>query len=184
MKNLIILLIGCILFSSCSFTGSEYNNPNILKAEKEAGLYNIRIERWGKIRFSGILALQQRKEGLYYVLLDATGVTLIEAEVSPSGDHRLIRANGSLKTSQLPHYLSTSLKKIYLLDPLQSPCDRTLFLWFCKEPSGAQGWQKYVQAGPFTVWKVEKSERDGGKEETTVYSQPWLGVRIALTEIR
>ncbi len=183
MKNVIIVFIGCIL-SSCSLTGSEYNNPNILKAEKEAGLYNIRIERWGKIRFSGILALQQRKEGLSYVLLDATGVTLIEAEVSLSGDHRLIRANGSLKISQLPHYLSTSLKRIYLLDPLQSPCDRTLFFSFCKEPSGAQEWQKYVQAGPFTVWKVEKSERDGGKEETTVYSQPWLGVRIALTELK
>ncbi len=179
MKKLIMLLISCAL-SSCSFTGNVYNGLGISKVDRAARLYTIRIEQWGELRFSGILALQQRQEGLYYVMLDATGVKLIEAEVGLTGDHRLIRANGPLESSQLPHYLSTSLKRIYLLDPQDSPCSRNVLLWFCKELSGEKGWKKYVQAGPFTVWRVEKNERDEDKSEIIVYSQPWLGVRIVL----
>lgn len=183
MMKLIILLIGCTFSASCSLTGDIYRSTDLMDLEKGVRLHTIRLERWGELRFSGILALQQHQQWLNYVVLDATGIKLIEAEVSFTGDFRLIRANGPLKTSQLPHYLSTSLKRIYLLDPLQRPCSHDIMLRFCKEPSVEGGWRKDVRVGPFIVWEAEKSEKYREKQDKTVYSQPWLGIRIVLGEM-
>jgi len=182
MKKLIGMFCCCILFTSCSLSTSVYQGINLLDGEGASTLYNIRIVRWGDLQFSGLLVLQYRQDGLYYVVLDATGVKLIEAEVTLSDDHRLIRALGPLKKSQLPRYLSISLKRIYLLEPLQSPCSHEFMLSFCRERLQERGWRKYVESGPFTVWEVSKNGMDGDKEDLIVYSQPWLGMKVVLEE--
>lgn len=183
MKKLIGLFFCCILFSSCSLPSGVYNNRDIFEEGKNtARLFNIRIMRWGDLRFSGLLALQYRQNGLYYIVLDATGVKLIEAEVASAGDHMLIRAVGPLKTSQLPNYLSTSLKRIYLLEPLQRPCSQEFLRSFCREPLPEHGWRKYMKSGPFTAWEVRKGGVRGEKKDSFVYSQPWIGMRIVLEE--
>lgn len=183
MRALTILLISCSLLLACSFPGGKYSNTDVLKIKKEAVLYTISIEQWGEMRFSGILALQFRQESLYYMLLDATGVTLVEAEVSLTDGHRLVRAMGPLKTSELPNSLSTALKRIYLLNPPQGPCSQGFISRFCIEVAEQREWQKYVRVGPFTVWEAEHSDRGDGERIDTTYTQPWLGVRISIGEL-
>lgn len=182
MRKLIGLLVCCLSISSCSLSTNAYQKRDLSEGRDEARLFTVSIIQWGDLQFSGLLALQHRQDGLYYVVIDATGIKLIEAVVSLSGDHRLIHAVGSLKTSQLPNYLSTSLRRIYLLEPLQSPCSQELLLSFCRERLKEHGWRKYVESGPFTVWEVCKSGMRSENEDSVVYSQPWLGVRIILEE--
>lgn len=159
----------------------------MLESEVRTGysqLMNIRIERWGTTRFSGLIGLQQRDNGIYYVLLDATGVKLMEALVKEDGNHQLIRAHGSLKDTQLSEFLSESLQKIYLIEPEVLPCSRTVFLRFCMEKSEDNRWHKYAQFGPFRLWSVSYYEDHNTKWPVSSFSQPWIGVNVILTHSR
>ncbi len=156
--------------------------PEIEARIGDSQLMNIRIERWGTTRFSGLIGLQERGNGIYYILLDATGVKLMEALVKEDGNHELVRAHGSLKDTQLPEFLSASLQKIYLLEPDTLPCSRTFLLRFCMEKSEDNHWHKYAQAGPFSLWSVSYAENHNAKCPASSFSQPWIGVKVILTQ--
>lgn len=178
---LVLLIVCCMLLSACSLPQYTHRNMGEIEPQSAGKLYNIRIERWGSLRFSGLLVVKKRQAGLYYAMLDASGVKLVEAEVDTSGEHRLLHAKMGLKDSQLPEYLSTSLQRVYLLEPATVPCSSTLLLNFCRERSdGDEGrLLKYLQAGPVTLWEVQIGNK-GDRGTITLYSQPWLGVRIYL----
>lgn len=161
--------------------------PDMAVSDNGGGrLLSIRVERWDTVRFSGLLGLRENAAGLYYVLLDATGVKLLEVAVARDGRHNLLRVSGPLKKSDLAPFLSEALARIYLQEPDDMPCDGSWFYRLCREESGDRGWHKYGQAGPFTVWQVSASRAGGaggtaGKgDEALVYRQPWLGVSISL----
>lgn len=142
-------------------------------------LLHLRVERWDIQRFSGLLGLRERPAGLYYVLLDATGVKLLEAEVAGDGSHKLLRVSGALQKSDFAPFLSEALARIYLQEPDHLPCAGSWLYQICREESAENGWFKYGQAGPFTVWRVSVPAAGAGAEPV-VYHQPWLGVRIIL----
>jgi hypothetical protein len=182
-RNIFVWIVLCFTFTACSL---PIKHKSMMRGEAKTGdsqLLNIRIERWGTTRFSGLIALQERSNGIYYVLLDATGVKLMEAMVKEDGNHELVRAHGALKDTHLPEFLSESLQKIYLIEPDILPCSRTLLLWFCMEKLEDNHWHKYMQAGPFRLWSVDYS---AGKNNTewpaSSFSQPWIGVNVILTE--
>ena len=180
------LLIGwCMLLSSCSLPDYSHRNMGEIEQQAAGQLYNIRIERWGSVRFSGLLVVRERQAGLYYAMLDPSGVKLVEAEVDPLGEHRLLDAKMGIKDTRLPEYLSSSLQRIYLLEPAELPCSRTFLLKFCRKRSagGDSGQLKYLQAGPVTFWKVETGN-EGDRGAITLYSQPWLGMRIYLEDFQ
>jgi hypothetical protein len=73
MRHGLASLVLCLLLCGCSLplrTAVEGADEN---AKANGRLLNIRIERWGEVRFSGLLALRPEGQGLYYALLDATG---------------------------------------------------------------------------------------------------------------
>lgn len=149
-------------------------------------MLHLRVERWDTLRFSGLLGLRARGAGLYYVLLDATGVKLIEAEVAADGSHRLLRVSGPLQKSEFAPFLSEALARIYLQEPGHPPCAGSWLYRICREENGQGGTRKYGQAGPFEVWRVMRPAEDqggaaaSGSEAAVIYHQPWLGVRIFL----
>lgn len=175
----------CLLLSSCGLPRTAVRDE-LPGPEKGAGrLLNIRVERWDTLRFSGLLGLREKERGLYYVLLDATGVKLLEAEVSSDGRHNLLRVSGPLKKSDFAPFLSEALARIYLQEPDELPCVGSWFYRLCRQESGDNGWEKYGQAGPFTVWQVLAGRNRGGGagDESVLYRQPWLGVRISLERV-
>jgi hypothetical protein len=180
-RNLIPLL--CLLFSACSLpvhTGGSFpmsqGDPHVLM--------RIHIESWGTPRFTGLLGLQFHDTGLTYMLLDATGITLLESLVPRDGDFTLIRAAGTLGESSLPGFLASSLRKIFLIDPATEPCADTLILRFCKEKTEANHIKKYVATGPFTFWKAEFNSSTPEKTLPAIsFSEPWLGVSLSLTNL-
>lgn len=173
----------CLLLASCGLPRTAVRTESPGLAESAGRLLNIRVERWDTLRFSGLLGLQEKERGLCYVLLDATGVKLLEAEVAGDGHHNLLRVSGPLKKSDFAPFLSEALARIYLQEPDELPCAGSWFYRLCRQDSGDSGWEKYGQAGPFTVWQVSadrKRRTSGDADESVIYRQPWLGVKISI----
>lgn len=180
-----IVTICCVInltLCSCALPPTVPRPEAIPGPEAGAGrLLRLRIERWDTLRFSGLLGLREKGAGLYYVLLDATGVKLIEAEVAGDGSHKLLRVGGPLRESDFAPFLSEALARIYLQEPDRLPCAGSWLYQICRDGSVEGGSRKYGQAGPFEVWRVSSRAADRGSEAAAViYHQPWLGVRIFL----
>lgn len=170
-----LLLVGCSLPLRISVDNPDENGKS------PARLLNIRIERWGEVRFSGLLALRQEGQGLYYALLDATGVKLLEVAVAGNGGHRVIHAKGALQDSGLDGFLAEVLTRTYLQEPATLPCTGTWLHQLCREEDVAgNGWRKYGQVGPLQIWQVGTDPEQSPGSAAVIYRQPWLGVRIFL----
>jgi hypothetical protein len=182
MKVLLIVIVLLLVLSSCSLPVSTLPEEPVPQEKHESQLLSIRIERWSSVRFSGLLALQERDAGLYYVLLDATGVKLVETLVSKDGSYNLIHANGPLKDSGLVAFLSEALARVYLFEPRNRPCSRNWLLGFCHQKTGEGQWLKSVKVGPVTIWEALIADLHED-DPLAVYSQPWLGVRILLEKL-
>jgi len=170
----------CFLLTSCGLPRTAAT-PEMTGPDQQGGrLLNIRVERWDTLRFSGLLGLRENAAGLYYVLLDATGVKLLEVEVARDGRHNLLRVSGPLQKTDFAPFLSEALARIYLQEPDEMPCGGSWFYRLCREESEDNGWRKYGQAGPFKVWQVTAAGIAGEGDEAVVYRQPWLGVSISL----
>ncbi|MGB3223346.1 MAG: hypothetical protein WBB23_11145 [Desulforhopalus sp.] len=184
MRSLILYSLLCLVLTSCSLPIATVLDEPLRSEGKSARLLNIRIERWEELRFSGLLALQEQEDGLRYVLLDATGVKLLEGLAKTDGKHIMIRAGGALKDAGLNEFLSEALARLYLYLPEQLPCSRSWLLRLCCLQDSENKWSKSAYVGPVRLWQATEKEVDGGGGETTVtYCQPWLGVRIFLKKV-
>jgi hypothetical protein len=184
MKTAIVIIASAIglLLGSCALPPAVTRPEAMPGAEAGAGrLLHLRIERWDTLRFSGLLGLRGKGAELYYVLLDATGVKLIEAEVAGDESYKLLQVSGPMRQSDFAPFLSQALARIYLQEPDRLPCAGSWLYRICREGSAEGGSRKYGQAGPFEVWRVSSRAADRESEAAAVtYHQPWLGVRILL----
>ena len=180
MRALLFCCWACLLFTACSLP-KEVTAPDM--AGKDQGpsgrMLNIRIERWEKLRFSGLLGIRETPGGLDYVLLDATGIKLLQAEVAGDGSFTLKQESGPLHKSGLAPFLSEALARIYLQEPVRLPCTGSWFYRLCREADEDGSSVKYGQAGPFTVWRITGPAGDAG----AMYHQPWLGVKVKLERL-
>ncbi len=173
---LIVCCCLCLILTSCSLPHTV-SQPEMEGKEQRAGqLLRIRVERWDTVRFSGLLGLQKNAAGLQYVVLDATGVKLLEVEVAGDGSDKVLRVSGVLKNSDFAPFLSEALARIYLQGAEGMGCIGSWLYQVCRKESEDKGWLKYGQAGPFKVWQIST----GADAEAVVYRQPWLGLRIYL----
>jgi hypothetical protein len=186
MKIGLLSLYCCIglILTSCTLPHALLT-PKMADKDKGAGrLLSIRVERWDTLRFSGLLGLREDVGGLHYVLLDATGVKLLEVEVAGDGSHNLLRVSGPLMKTDFAPFLSEALARIYLQLPTGIPCTGSWLYQVCREEMEDKGWNMYGQAGPFKVWLVSARRvnlnSSGVDAESLVYRQPWLGVQIYL----
>jgi hypothetical protein len=183
MRLPLAIIFCAILLCSCGFSGNLSRNAGISAGDSDALLANIRIERWGEMQFSGILALEAREETMSYVLLDATGVKLLEDEVNAAADRNGQTARGPLSESRLARVLSISLSRMFLLKPAEEPCSRQMLLSLCRKMTDEMEWATSYKAGPFLVWEVHEARRDAMDWNSVTYSQPWLGLRITVDKI-
>ena len=185
MKNIVagFVLLSFVCTASCSLP-VKHRGIRQEKTSGETQLMKIRIKQWGNTRFSGLLVLQNHSTEVYYILLDATGVKLIEARVKKNGDYEIIRASGPVKDTQMPNFLAKSLQRIYLIEPDTAPCSRNMLLWLCLEESADQHMIKYARAGPFTIWSVDyKYDSNLTSWHKASMSIPWLGVKLILKRV-
>ncbi len=181
MRQGLVFCFICLVLTGCSLPLRVSVDSPDANGKSPARLLNIRIERWGEMRFSGLLALRQGRQGLYYALLDATGVKLLEVAVAGDGRHRLLHAKGALQDSGLDGFLAEVLTRTYLQEPAILPCAGSWWYKLCREENASgKGWMKYGQAGPLQIWQVEADRGQEPGDVAVVYRQPWLGMRIFL----
>lgn len=180
MKNIMILIAFAILLASCSFPVTK--TVNVLQSfpDDSPQLNRIVINSFGTERFSGLLGLKKQDNGLYYVLLDATGIKLLEAEVNNDGKYIIKNGLKKLIDSSLPTILALSLWRIYIVEPIELPCSTHFFQKLCREQGSHDTWIKYSTKGPFTHWSIFFKE---GVDPYITLSQPWIGLQITLSEV-
>ena len=180
MRRIIWICCLCLFLSSCSVPLRVSDKGLEEGGKPVARLLNIRIERWGEVRFSGLLALREQGEQLYYALLDPTGVKLLEVVVDSDGEYRILHAKGVLQDSSLGGFLSEVLIRIYRQEPAVLPCAGTWLYQLCIE-QGDGTTDKYSQIGPLTLWRITAVPARQGVDYTALtYNQPWIGVAIFL----
>jgi len=157
--------------------------PESAFVRENAGvMYNLRITRQGRQKFSGILGVRNVGDDLHFAMLDATGILLLEADVHADGSFAVTRAVGKIADSQLPGYLAKTLYNIFYVRPEQLPCADSGFMELCLEQVGSTA-TKYLKFGPFTLWNLQIEEKTGEVGEIYHYSQGWLGIIIELQQL-
>ncbi len=168
-------LVVCLLFlTSCSLPITHFTTSGELEGNQQSKLMKIHFQQWSKPLFAGLIGIQKEKDTLRYILLDSSGITLAQARVMQDGNYTQLKANPEIKKSGLPGFLAHTLQRIYLLQPAHYPCSQTFFFKLCKHIDGLNK-NKYLHAGPFTVFDIDYSSLK------TVFSQPWLGIQMTLT---
>lgn len=197
MKFLAFLL-GMFLVVGCSLpiakqhrSVSGFDNGRRV----DTSLWSIEIERAGEVEFYGLAAIRNLHTTVDYVLLDATGVTLLEVETTENNGVK--EAKGILKDSILVGLLSDAFTRIFLLKPQSLPCGKNGLLSFCVEKKPYNN-SKEVRFGNLLIWRVvqhgEENEKDkkadkkvsdaSGVNASYEYNHPWLGLIIRLKENR
>lgn len=184
-----LAFLFCVLIvSGCSLSSSSLDLDPLADKNVYPKLQQIRIERWGTVKFNGILALRGSDGGLHYALIDAMGVTLLQAWADASGHHGAVKPTGPLAPKGLAPFLSEALARIYLIEPAAPPCANEGFFSVCVRNGEKGGRIKTGEFAGITYWQVEgelKAVQNNGRaaETHTRYKQPWLGVEIILQEL-
>lgn len=176
-------LLLLVLFGVCALAGCAPPSSTLRLLAGQAGkaenrLFNLRIERWGDIRFSGLLALQQGGGEVHYALLDVSGVKLLQARVDVAGESQVLHAKGVLRDSSLVPFLGEALARIFLQEPKEAPCAGQWWHRLCRQDEVV----KSVHFGPLLLWQAEVPSVLVGTE-TINYRQPWLGVGLVLRPV-
>lgn len=176
--QLCTVLLGIFVLAGCAPPSSTLRLLPEQAGKAENRLFNLRIERWGDIRFSGLLALQQGGGEVHYALLDASGVKLLQARVSGAGESQVLHAKGALKDSSLAPFLGEALARIFLQEPKEAPCAGRWWHRLCRQDEA----MKSGYFGPVLLWRAEVPGVLVGTE-TISYRQPWLGVGLVLRPV-
>lgn len=177
-RLLLLMLFGVCTLAGCAPPSSTLQSLPEQAGKVESRLLNLRIERWGEIRFSGLLALQQGGGEVHYALLDASGVKLLQARVDASGESQVLHAKGALQESSLTPFLGEALARIFLQEPTEVPCSGQWWRRLCRQDEVI----KSGHLGPLLLWRAEVPGVLVGSE-TISYRQPWLGVGLVLRPV-
>lgn len=180
-RGFVLALLLAVLVGGCSWPGRP---AVVLDREITAPprLWKMQMYRWGAPVFSGLLATRREGAGaISYVLLDGTGITLLQARVRTGGEQEVFRVLPLLRSKRLPEFLAMALNDIFLLEPDGEPCGRNWLVWLCREAED-EAQVKKAGAGPLTFWSSHfTQDRDKTRQEIS-FSMPWLGVRMVLRD--
>lgn len=171
MRKVLLLLCVTLLLVSC---GRRSSNVADIKpvVQQQSGMYALKLLQRNRLRFSGLLAVKLGGDGLEYVLLDASGVTLLAANVALDGTVKLKQAVAEMERKGFVGYFSTVVHRTFQLYPETLPCEGSFFHSFCLD-----GQNKTERFGPFLNWSYKKSD---SQEKSFVYFQPFFGISIEL----
>lgn len=183
MRRIVLLFILLIFCSSCARQNVTSHKMQMDFHGFDDVIKKIRIERWGELRFTGLLVLKEQETGAVFVVLDPTGITLLGGGIQVSGRQDSTPLKGPLKDTGIGEFLATALTRIFLLEPVEKPCSKRLLTRFCLDPEDSgKRTGKYMKIGPFTHWQVEQLPAKSD-DQMVVYTQPWFGMRIVLEEV-
>jgi hypothetical protein len=124
-----------------------------------SALYRFRLERSAVTKFSGLLALKPRKDGMWSVLLDATGIPLVKMLVHTDGTKQAEYCAAAICDSRLPELRGKVVEYIYF-PPENADCPWYAFFSVCLETKDQAQSVKWKRMGPIRLWEVEQIPPD------------------------
>ena len=177
-----ILLILIVQFiSGCSINKiPEHADQHFPYVEES--LWKLTIEKWGAERFTGLLAVRTLGPDFHLVLLDATGIKLLETTMSNKSDVRVVSALKVVRDRGLPEYLSKSTSRIFDTTSGDVHCFRHGFIRICKKKPALDVERKEARFGPFLVWSVDYFYSKDVSEGFVgaVLQEPWKRSKLIL----
>ncbi len=177
-----ILLILIIQFiSGCSINKiPEHVDQHFLYVEES--LWKLTIEKWGTERFTGLLAVRTLGPDFHLVLLDATGIKLLETAMSDGSDVRVVAALKAVRDRGLPEYLSRSTSRIFETISGDVHCFRHGFIRICKKKPALDVERKEARFGLFLLWSVDYFYSKDVSEGfvCAVLREPWRRSKLTL----
>jgi len=176
---LLILIIQFIL--GCSINKiPEYNDQHFLCIEES--VWRLTLEQWGIERFTGLLAVRTLGPDFHLVLLDATGIKLLETIKSNGSDIRVVSAIKAMRDRGLPEYLSKSTSRIFETMSDGIHCFRHGLIRIYKKRPALDVERKEARVGPFLLWSVEYFYNKDISEGfvCAVLQEPWRHSKLTL----
>ncbi|MBW1671367.1 MAG: hypothetical protein JRJ43_09735 [Deltaproteobacteria bacterium] len=177
-----ILLILIIQFiSGCGINKiPEHVDQHFLYVDES--LWKLTIEKWGSERFTGLLAVRTLGPDFHLVLLDATGIKLLETTMSNKSDVRVVFALKPARDHGLPEYLSRSTSRIFDTMSGNDNCSRHGFIKICKKKPASDMERKEARFGPFLLWSVDYFYGNDVSEgfAGAVLREPWKRSKLTL----
>jgi hypothetical protein len=151
----ISLILTIQFISGCAINKiPEYNAQHFHVKES---IWKLTIEKWGTERFSGLLAVRTLGPDFHLVLLDATGIKLLETVMSDGNDVRVVSAVKAVRDRGLPEYLSKSTLRIFDTMSDDVHCFEYGLIRICKKKPASNVERKEARFGPFLLWSVDYS---------------------------
>lgn len=175
MRYIYLLLVAFIV-SSCSLPRAQFSEHQFDRLDEKSAMYSFRIESWGQLKYSGLLMIRIHEFGIRYIVLDPTGIKLLESDTSFTKNYSPGVAQGVLQDSSLQGHLDRAMNRMFFSEPKQIPCSWNGLYQLCRKEQDAHRWLKISRFWPISLWKVEKSEGESLITGKFKYSQPWLGL--------
>lgn len=156
-----------LAMTGCCRIQTDLPWPQESQDERTSELYRFHLERSGTTKLSGLLALQPKEEGMWSVLLDATGVPLVKMLVRSDGAKKVEFCAAAVCDTRLPEVLGKLVDYIYFM-PAGTDCPWYAFSCTCMVDEGAGRRVRWERFGPFRLWEVDRVLSPGQKEKIHV----------------
>ncbi len=178
------VLLSAALLGGCA-ANLRPSSADLRLPPSEPTLWKLALRRGGEPLYTGLLLLSRDEMGAGVVLLDATGIKLVEGFVSESGVLSGVKALRPVADRGLPKFLGQTVQRLFLAAP---PPDG--------ETCRPEGWGKLCQGvdasgrllrirswGPLLLWAAEYSLNTEGPEPLLAgarLGQGWLTPEMGL----
>ena len=181
MMRWILLILIIQFISGCSINKIPgYNDQHFPYVEES--FWKLTIEQWGTVRFTGLLAVRTLGPDFHLVLLDATGIKLLETVISNKSDVRVVSAVKAMRDRGLPEYLSKSTSRIFDTMSGDVHCFEYGFTRICKKKPASDVERKEARFGPFLLWSIDYFYSKDTSEGfvCAVLQEPWRRSKLTL----
>jgi len=156
MKRICMFLIFLGLLSGCG-GGLVVSAVSPELPAAEPTLWTLRMGRGDREIFAGLLAMRNEGTVIRVVLLDSTGIKLLEEEISSSGEVTVIKALPAVRDKRLPFFLGEGLYRLFFNAGGDGGevCRRDGFARLCLGEKDSGGLVKLKRFGPFVLWRAD-----------------------------
>ncbi len=174
-------LFIAIFISGCSVATAPLSTAQY-SLRPEESLWKLTIEQWGSEQFSGLLAVRTLGPDFHLVLLDVTGIKLLETTMSNGSDVKVVSAVKAVRNRNLPEYLSISTLRIFDTMSEDIHCFRHGLIKTCKKKPALDVERKEARFGPFLLWSVDYFSNKDVSEGfiCAVLKEPWKCSKLTL----
>lgn len=151
----------------------------------EPSLWKLALRRSEEPRYTGLLLLSRGEEETSMVLLDPTGIKLLEEQVNAAGEVAEVKALRLVADRGLPDFLGLVVQRLFLLPPppVGETCRPEGLGKLCQGLNESGRLVRIRRWGPFVLWAADYFINNDGKVPLLTearMSEGWLAPEVGL----